>query len=379
VFLEAAKAVDPQAVRILLTGYADMNATIDAINRGEIHRYMTKPWNDEELLLVVRQAIAQYELQRENERLLELTKQQNEALRRWNTTLEQRVEERSLEILQKNTDLTRLNQELESNLYNAVRAFAALVEKQNPAQAGHMRRTAHWAGEIARAMDLPEPEVAQVEIAALLHDLGKLSFPPRLLEYREDTWTPDEKKRYRRHPQIGQETVQFISRLDHAGILIRCHHERFDGQGYPDHLREEEISMGARIIAVADAYDKFTGLRIDLDGSVRAVRLAEGKLADEEMFRKAAVMHLKKESFLAYDPDIVKRFLDLLRDRGSYREERKIGVEELVRGMTLSRALYSSSGRFLLPAQTVMTDNYVKKIRSLHETDFIEAIYVSKS
>jgi response regulator RpfG family c-di-GMP phosphodiesterase len=375
-FLEAAKTIHPRAIRILLTGYSDVNAIIDAINRGGIHRYMAKPWNDDEILLVVRQALEQYELVRENERLMNLTRSQNAELREWNRTLEQKVEERSREVLIKNEALSRLNAELESNLYNSVRAFASLAERQNTAQAGHMRRVGQVAGEIARMMNLPEAEVVPIEIAALLHDFGKLSFPQRLLEYRDDAWTSDEKKLYRKHPHLGQETVHFISKLDHVGILIRTHHERFDGQGYPDQLREEEIPVGARIIAVADAYDKITKLRVDIDGSVKALRIAEGRLIHEELLQKAAVVHLKKESFLAYDPDVVKVFLNGLKSQGAYREDRKISIEEIAPGMTLSRALYTSGGRFLLPANTVMGENYVKKIRALHETDFIESVYV---
>jgi response regulator RpfG family c-di-GMP phosphodiesterase len=366
-FLAKAREIFPGSIRILLTGYSDMTAVVDAVNRGQIHRYMTKPWNDEELLLVVRQSLEHYDLVTENFRLLELTKKQNEELT---------VEERSREILIKNQELSRLNHDLEQNLYNAVKAFSSLVERYNPALAGHGRRVAQIAGEIARMMNLPEVEVVHIEIAALLHDFGKLSFSPRLLDYREDAWTPDEKRLYRRHPQLGQETVHFISKLDHVGILIRTHHERFDGQGYPDQLREEEIPVGARIIAVADTYDKITGLRVDLDGSVKSLRIAEGRMIDEDLLQKAAVMHLRKESLLAYDPDIVKAFLNVLKSRGTYREDRKISVAELVPGMTLSRALYTSSGRFLLPAHAVMGENYVKKIRALHETDFIEAVHV---
>ncbi|HPC74091.1 MAG TPA: response regulator [Syntrophales bacterium] len=375
-FLERAKILSPLSIRILLTGYSDVNAIVDAVNRGQIHRYMTKPWNDEEMLLVVRQSIEQYELVTENLRLQELTRRQNDELTELNRTLEKKVEERSREILIKNEELTRLNRDLEANLYNAVKAFSSLVERYSPALAGHGRRVAHLSREIAKAMQLPEKEVVQIEIAALLHDFGKLSFPQKMMDCRKDQWTAEERRLYQQHPLFGQETVHFISRLDHVGLLIRSHHERYDGQGFPDRLSEEEIPVGSRIVAVADAYDRITNLRIDPDGSVKSIRLSEGRLLDEELYRKAAAVHLRRESFLSFDPDVVKLFLNLLRDRGTYREDRKVSVQDIVPGMVLARPLYSTGGRFLLPAETVLTENFIRKIRSIHETDFIDALYV---
>ena len=76
-FLERAKKIFPDAIRFLLTGYSDMDAVVDAVNKGEIHRYLTKPWNDDDLLLQVRQSLEQFELLVENRRLLKLTNRQN--------------------------------------------------------------------------------------------------------------------------------------------------------------------------------------------------------------------------------------------------------------------------------------------------------------
>ena len=370
-FLEATKHICPRAIRLLLTGYSDVSAIIDAINRGEVHRYMTKPWNDEELLLMVKQSLAEYDLVMENLRLVE-------ELKEMNRTLEARVEQRSKEILLKNEALSRLNRDLEMNLYNAVKAFSSLVERQSPALAGHGRRVAQFSREIGKLIELPEQEVIQIEIAALLHDFGKLAFPHKLMDYREEIWNTEERRLYRKHPQLGQETVHFISKLDHVGLLIRSHHERFDGQGYPNQLSGEEIPIGARIIAVANAFDKIANMRIDLDKTVKGIRMAEGRLPDDELFPKAALMHLRKESFLSYDADIIKHFLAYLKATGTCREDRKIAVQAITSGMVLARPLYSSSGRFILPAQTTLTESFVRKIRSLHETDFIEALYVLK-
>jgi len=120
-FLEKAKGIFPQAIRILLTGYSDMDAMVDAINKGGIHRYFTKPWNDDDLLLQVRQSLEQYELVLENRRLLVLTRKQNKELKGLNDRLEEKVAERTREVVEKNEELSLLNRQLESPIKGVVK------------------------------------------------------------------------------------------------------------------------------------------------------------------------------------------------------------------------------------------------------------------
>jgi response regulator RpfG family c-di-GMP phosphodiesterase len=97
-FLEKARTIFPDAIRFLLTGYSDMDAIVDAVNKGEIHRYLTKPWNDDDLIVQVKQAIKQYELVLENRRLNQLTIKQNKELSELNEDLEQKVIDRTRKI-----------------------------------------------------------------------------------------------------------------------------------------------------------------------------------------------------------------------------------------------------------------------------------------
>jgi response regulator RpfG family c-di-GMP phosphodiesterase len=373
-FLEKAKTIFPNAMRILLTGYSDIDAIVDAVNKGEIHRYLTKPWNDNDLLLQVRQSLEQYELVMENRRLVALTKRQNNKLRNLNKNLEEKVAERSREIVERNKELSRLNQELESSLYNTVRAFASLIEGHNPLLAGHGRRVSVMSRELSQLLDLSEEDITTIEIAALLHDMGKLGFPTKLLEYQESKWTQEERTSFRNHPQVGQATVQFIDKLEHVGLLIRGHHEQYDGQGYPDQLAEDDIPLGAKIIAVTDAYDKIVNLKVDMAKSIKEVakqsKVTQDHLTQDDVLQKAAILHMKQNGFTRYDPDIVKVFLKLLKTRGiTYGWEKKSSIDDLKEGMVLSRALYSSSGRFLLPHDTTLTADYISKLKELHKDD----------
>lgn len=380
-FLENAKKIFPQAIRILLTGYSDMDAIVDAVNKGEIHRYFTKPWNDDDLVLQIRQSLEQYELVVENRRLLALTKKQNTELKELNNSLEEKVAERTREVIEKNEELSSLNRQLEASLYNTVRAFASLVEMLTPTLAGHGRRVGAVSRKIAQELGLTEDEVAQIEIAGILHDIGKLGFSEKLLKYKEDDWNGQDKALFRKHPEQGQAAVQFINKLDHAGILIRCHHEQYDGQGYPAQLAEEEIPLGSRIIAVADAYDRIVKLKV-IDGDTlkkasKEADVAQGHLT-EEVLQKAAVLHMREHAFTRYDPDIVKVFLAVLKTQGmEFGREKEVSIEDLKEDMVLSKSLHSSSGRFLLPHNTVLTEDLIGKLKTIHSLDPItESVHV---
>jgi len=302
-FLAEARKIAPDTMRVLLTGYADVDSIIEAINKGGIHRYFTKPWKDEDLLLQVRQVLEQYSLIQENRRLQDLTRRQNEELTELNSSLEVKVREKTAEVVKKNEALIFLNQELETGLFNTVKAFGALTDRFNQTLAGHGRRVSQSARELAQLMNLAENDINHIEIAALLHDIGKLGFPPKLLEYKEDEWSTEERDTFKNHPVLGQETIHFINRLAHVGILIRTHHERYDGRGYPDRLKEEEIPLGAKIIAVADAYDKIVNLHVNLGNAVAAAKAAKVGARYEEALQEAAIDYLKRESFR---PSILK-------------------------------------------------------------------------
>ncbi|MBC8433168.1 MAG: response regulator [Desulfobacterales bacterium] len=381
-FLKKSKEIFPDAIRFLLTGYSDLNAIIAAVNEGGVHRYLTKPWNDEDLMLQVRQSLQQYELVLENRSLLLLTKKQNQELNQFNKHLETKVQERSQEIVEKNKQLTHMNKELEASLFKTVRAFAALIEMQVPELAGHGRRVSQMVRQIAQFSDLPENEVTHIEIAALLHDIGKLGLPLKLIEGKDNNGTPAEKSLLQKHPEDGQNIVRFIKNLDHVGLLIRSHHERFDGQGYPDGLREETIPLGSRIIAVADAYDKIVNLKINAkaltDDYLKNHKVTRDHLADGELLQQAALYHLKQFGFTRYDPDVVKMFLEYIKQKGMpARSEKEITIDELEPGMVLIQSLYSLKGRFLLPHNTVLTEEYIQKLNIMHQNDPIaEVIYV---
>ncbi|MFH1998960.1 MAG: HD domain-containing phosphohydrolase [Planctomycetota bacterium] len=373
-FLEKAKEIMPDSVRMLLTGYADINAVIDAVNRGEIHRYVSKPWDDDELVLQVRMALEHYELVLENRRLLDLTQSQNAKLSHMNKNLERRVEERTSALLLKNKRLSGMNRELEAALFNTVRAFTSLTEMHSPKLAGHGRRVSLLAREIAEFLSLPESDINQIEVAGLLHDLGKLGLPPKILDYNRAAWNAEDQALYEQHTEAGQEIICFINRLDHAGALVRSHHERYDGQGFPDHFSDESIPLGSRILAVADAWDKLTEMKMEINECIKDYKKnnpdAPPEKSAQDLEWAAAAYYLKKRAFIHFDPDVVKAFLVILkRSGGRCKKEKGLRLAELEEGMLLSRPLYSSKGRFLLSYNTRLTQEILVKMAKINKID----------
>lgn len=382
-FLEKAKMICPDAIRFLLTGYSDMNAVIEAVNKGEIHRYLNKPWNDEDLVLQVNQALEQYELKAENKRLLALTQKQNKQLYEFGKNMEQKVRARSGELLEKNKELEFLNKELELNLLNTVRAFAELTDIHIPILKGHGKRVRTYSIAIAERLDLSENEITHIEIAAILHDIGKIGFSWKLLEkYDEPNWSQEEATTYNKHPEEGQHILAFINRLDDVGLIIRHHHEKYDGEGFPDHLKENDIPIGSRIIAITDSYDWIANIRLNTDiilkDYINKNKITREESEDPEIAGQAAIHYIKKNAFTKFDPDVVKVFLDILKDNNDRFSDRKqVAVHELKKGMIITRAIYSKAGRLLLPHKTVLTESLIDKLKKTRENGEISnSVYV---
>jgi response regulator RpfG family c-di-GMP phosphodiesterase len=375
--MQEVKKIVPDAFRILLTGYADISAIIEALNMGEIHKYITKPWNDAELIVQVRETLHQFELKLENKRLNNLVKKQNLELKEVNKSLEQKVEERTKEIQLK-------NEELEQGMYNTVRAFASIVDNSSPAMEGHGRRVSLISKQLAQALKLSEIEIMNVEIAALLHDLGKIGIPDKLFLLDSQKMNDQEKTLYYRHPEEGQGIVRFINKLDHVGLIIRSHHERFDGRGFPDQLSGDLIPLESQIISVADKYDKIVSLGIDKDRCIKEYlkerNITQDHFDPDTLIKASAAFYIKKNAFTEFAPDVVKVFLDYIEKQGvSDEDEKEITVEKITTGMTLTRSLYTTNGRFLLPYNTKLTQELVNRLKALHaQSPVIGSLFVKK-
>ncbi len=325
----------PDAARLLLTGQADLRSTIDAINRGRLHRYITKPWNDDELVLTLRQVAERQQLEAEKQALERLTQQQNDELKALNSSLEARVELRTAE-------LAAATDRLKRNYLTSIKSFTALIELRGSAQVGHARQVADLTRRIARAMTPDADTLHDLPIAALLHDIGHIGLSDAVLARPVSRLDPDELRRYRLHPILGEQALLASDDMQGVAPVIRAHHERWDGKGFPDGLRGAAIPLGARILAVADAFED---LRSGTQGARHAVLAGRGS---------------------QFDPAVVDAFESLYAAAPPKPTAVTLGLrtEELRAGHTLAQNFVSPEGVLLLSAGHELNDDLIGRIRS---------------
>jgi putative nucleotidyltransferase with HDIG domain len=155
-------------------------------------------------------------------------------------------------------ELEELNEKIRQNTINAVSAMAHALAARDAYTEGHVERVAHLAVGIARELGMAEEEIEYVRLGGILHDIGKIGFSDRLFSPHETKNPPEVVREIIRHPSTGVDILKPLDFLGPALSYVHCHHERPDGNGYPRQLPDREIPLGAKILAVADAFDAMT-------------------------------------------------------------------------------------------------------------------------
>lgn len=233
------KQTNPRSMRLMLTAANDFQVAVEAINRGEIYRLLSKPWNLAELVSCVRQSLEHYHLSEENRRLGGELLERNIALTELNLGLERRVVERTHGLLD---------------------GLISALDHRDTETQWHSRRVSLYARRLAEQAGLDGPALDVVEQGALLHDIGKIGVRDSVL-LKAGPLTPEEWTQMRRHPEIGFRMLSRLTYLRDVALIVYHHQERWDGKGYPLGLRGEQIVVGARIFAIVDALDAITSDR----------------------------------------------------------------------------------------------------------------------
>jgi response regulator RpfG family c-di-GMP phosphodiesterase len=331
-FLAQAKQFQPDASRILITAVLSLSVAIDAINKGEIYRFIIKPWLREELLAAVKNAVQRFELLRSNAALYEAT-------RGMNAELSAKV----ARIAEQNSELDLLNRALHNNLHRSILLSVKSLEAFNPILAHQARRVFELCKAMAGSLELSPDDRQIFEIASWLHDIGLLGTPRSLIrKWQTDPNSLDESERLliERHPAAGQELANFGHNLEAVGTIIRAHHERFDGTGYPDHLSRDQIPWLARLLAVAVAY-----AHCPTEGPV-------------------AVEWIRNASGSAFDPEAVRAFTRSLPHAVVPRRQREVLISELTPGMVLASGIYTSNGILLIRAGEALSLPHITKLKN---------------
>ena len=250
-FLEWTKTVSPDSVRILMTGYADLHSAIESINRGEVFRFVTKPWNDTELSQIVLDSIDRY-------KIVSSIKSADEA---------------------------------------KLLSLAQTIELKDPYTKGHCERVAAYALMLADGMDLSDVMKKNIKYGSWLHDCGKIGVPEIILN-KPSELDDEQFATMKKHSRWGADVAKTAQLPEPVVNIALYHHERFNGEGYPLGLKGINIPLEARVVAIADAFDAMT--------SDRPYRK---KLSKED-----AIAVITKSKGASFDPALVDIFVRVLTD-----------------------------------------------------------------
>jgi putative two-component system response regulator len=255
---------------IFVSALSDTEDKLKGFDYGGVD-YVTKPFQREELLARVR---THFELRRLRNHLEEVVEQRTKSLRKSEARLKQ-------------------------SLFETIAAISAMVELRDPYTAGHQRNVAQIAVAIALELKLPEAQIEGLNLASIVHDVGKINIPAEILS-RPGRLSSAEFELIKQHPVSGYEILRGIDFPWPIAQIVRQHHERLDGSGYPDGLSGDGILLEARIMAVADV--------IEAMASHRPYRPGLGI--------EAALVEVEEKSGKAYDRAAAEAALHLFRDNG---------------------------------------------------------------
>ena len=338
-FLIESRRLRPHASRVLITAVLSLPTIVDAINKGEIFRFVAKPWLREELLATVRNAIQRHDLVTRNEILMAESQKLNEQLLATNTQLEQQV--RDLE--QQRQKLDAANTELSSRYESSLELCRRILTAYDPILGGQAKTLVEFANKMTENNHFTDAEKHALRSGAWLCDLGLIGVSRELLRaFRSNPnqLTERERATMHHHPVYSQTLAALVDPRPEVGETIRAHHERFDGTGYPDGLTGKKIPWAARCLAVAVGFVEST------------------------QPKQAAIDSILAKSGTAYDPEAVRLLLKVTQLVHLPKQVREILLEELEPGMVLASGIYSPHGLLLIGEGQALGPGTIAKIRS---------------
>ena len=254
-FLEEANTIAPDVIKILLTGFSDIEIITDAVNKCNLFQYILKPFDPQELQEVIKNGIDKFDL----------------------------VSSKSL-----------ILKDLKELFYKTIKSISSALDAKDEYTHGHSMRVTLYSIILAKAVNVPENQLEMIEISGLLHDIGKIAIPQAIL-CKAGKLSDEEFVIMKTHPNNSEKLISSIKKPENIAPGIKHHHERWDGRGYPDKLAGEDIPYSARIIAIADTYDAMT--------STRSYRKA--------LTHEIAIDEIQKCAGSQFDPVLAQKFVEI--------------------------------------------------------------------
>lgn len=286
--IKSIKKIDPDSIIILLASEIKP-ALLKELTKLGVYGVLTQPINVERLFFLINKGVDLRLLTLTNRRLTQSLQEQNVSLQKQNTLLAKRIEEST-------KNLSRLYEDLRLTYMRTIKVLAQAIDARDHYTHSHSENVAKYAVAIAEEMELSVKDTESIREACELHDLGKIGIVDNILS-KPSGLTPEEFGEIKRHPLIGAQILEPLTFLSDVIELVRQHHEHYDGTGYPEGRKGEDILLGARIINLADAYEAMTSAR-----AYRKVPLTKDEAVEE----------VKKHSGTQFDPKVVDAFLKII-------------------------------------------------------------------
>jgi response regulator RpfG family c-di-GMP phosphodiesterase len=340
-FLTRVSEMYPSITRLVLSGYADLESVLDVVNKVKIYSFITKPWDETDITLKVKNAAEKkymkYYIQ-------SLVRQRNDELKSMNEVLERKVRERTAE--------------LEQSHRSAIQMIAYFAEQGRPLLQNHASNVSKLASRFGEYLGMDQKTLCDLVSAARLHDIGLAVLPEELLTLPPEEMTDEQKEDYYKHPVLGEKTLMSMSVMHNVATIVRHHHELFNGEGFPDRVKGELIPVGSRMLKIVDDYDNMT-----------SNRRFEYRFSEEE-----ALNVIRDNAFDYYDPRLAKEFYTMMKSGKSAghladKQIWRLTVDELKPGMKLFENLMSNDGMLLLTEGQVLSDKHIRSLRHVEDLD----------
>lgn len=333
----------PETYKIVLSGFADLESTLEVINNGQIQRFLQKPWDNDVLIEAVERGVTQHKMAAENKRLQILTAKQNKELASLNGVLEQKVEQRTKQLRVALNRSEHATTSVKKVIYNML--------SSNPLFSGaYAKSVSQVAHSIASKMELSEKQVADIAYAALIGELGMVGLDSKVIQTPFSKLTPAQQESYYSQAYRAQ-LILAPAHLPEVTDIIVNQFEFANGRGFPNSVPAEQIPLGSKILAVARDY----------------MRYRKGRINGTEYEVLDAIDKLNNYCGLQYDGSIVN--LLKLEEQSSTEDKYDIGLKtsQIEPGMVLHEALYNENDILILPQGHIFDEGSIEKIKALEE------------
>ena len=343
-FLQQVAAEYPDTYRIILTGYADTQSTVAAVNKGKIHRYLQKPWDNQELIGAIAEGLDRVKLKYDNQQLQKVIQAQNKLLKELNHNLEDKVKLRTKQIQLALQQMEKNNRATHRMLFNFISV--------NPnIDGGFARNVSDLTKALAIKMGLKAAQVRETTLAGLLCEIGMLGIEADLITRPFAELNFQEQQAFFMQTQTSLMMLAPATHLGNENEMLFQQFEQIDGKG-PHQLAGEDIPLGARIICIARDYWRYVS----------------GRYLSDSLSSEEAIAELTKYRGTRYDATI----LDLLiGDPGlatGDKRDKTLNISELSPGMTLKYNLFNDAHILLLPEGHILTKESINKLKQFEAT-----------